>query len=99
MKSKYNLDRIEPDYWLVKRYDIDSALSYICLSKEEKELKIFLDTLNIVPHKGTFSNDELQEALDIAVTYSPNINIERSLLDERINKFTNTKKLQLSKKK
>ena len=99
MKSKYNLDRIEPDYWLVKRYDIDSALSYICLSKEEKELKIFLDTLNIVPHKGTFSNDELQEALDIAVTYSPNINIERSLLDERINKFTSTKKLQLSKKK
>ena len=99
MKSKYNLDRIEPDYWLVKRYDIDSALSYICLSKEEKELKIFLDTLNIVSHKGNFSNDELQEALDIAVTYSPNINIERSLLDERINKFTNTKKLQLSKKK
>lgn len=99
MKSKYNLDRIEPDYWLVKRYDIDSALSYICLSKEEKELKIFLDTLNIVSHKGNFSNDELQEALDIAVTYSPNINIERSLLDERINKFTSTKKLQLSKKK
>ena len=99
MKSKYNLDRIEPDYWLVKRYDIDSALSYICLSKEEKELKIFLDTLNIVSHKGIFSNDELQEALDIAVTYSPDINIERSLLDERINKFTNTKKLQLSKKK
>lgn len=99
MKSKYNLDRIEPDYWLVKRYDIDSALSYICLSKEEKELKIFLDTLNIVSQKGIFSNDELQEALDIAVTYSPNINIERSLLDERINKFTNTKKLQLSKKK
>ncbi len=99
MKSKYNLDRIEPDYWLVKRYDIDSALSYICLSKEEKELKIFLDTLNIVSQKGIFSNDELQEALDIAVTYSPNINIERSLLDERINKFTSTKKLQLSKKK
>ncbi len=99
MKSKYNLDRIEPDYWIVKRYDIDSALSYICLSKEEKELKIFLDTLNIVSQKGIFSNDELQEALDIAVTYSPNINIERSLLDERINKFTSTKKLQLSKKK
>ena len=99
MKSKYNLDRIEPDYWLVKRYDIDSALSYICLSKEEKELKIFLDTLNIVSQKGIFSNDELQEALDIAVTYSPNINIERSLLDERINKFTSIKKLQLSKKK
>lgn len=99
MKSKYNLDRIEPDYWLVKRYDIDSALSYICLSKEEKELKIFLDTLNIVSQKGIFSNDELQEALDIAVTYSPNLNIERSLLDERINKFTSTKKLQLSKKK
>ncbi len=99
MKSKYNLDRIEPDYWIVKRYDIDSVLSYICLSKEEKELKIFLDTLNIVSQKGIFSNDELQEALDIAVTYSPNINIERSLLDERINKFTSTKKLQLSKKK
>lgn len=99
MKSKYNLDRIEPDYWIVKRYDIDNALSYICLSKEEKELKIFLDTLNIVSQKGIFSNDELQEALDIAVTYSPNINIERSLLDERINKFTSTKKLQLSKKK
>ena len=99
MKSKYNLDRIGPDYWIVKRYDIDSALSYICLSKEEKELKIFLDTLNIVSQKGIFSNDELQEALDIAVTYSPNINIERSLLDERINKFTSTKKLQLSKKK
>ena len=99
MKSKYNLDRIEPDYWLVKRYDIDSALSYIFLSKEEKELKIFLDTLNIVSQKGIFSNDELQEALDIAVTYSPNINIERSLLDERINKFTSIKKLQLSKKK
>ena len=99
MKSKYNLDRIEPDYWIVKRYDIDSALSYICLSKEEKELKIFLDTLNILSQKGIFSNDELQEALDIAVTYSPNINIERSLLDERINKFTSTKKLQLSKKK
>ncbi len=99
MKSKYNLDRIEPDYWIVKRYDIDSALSYICLSKEEKELKIFLDTLNIVSQKGIFSNDELQEALDIAVTYLPNINIERSLLDERINKFTSTKKLQLSKKK
>ena len=99
MKSKYNLDRIEPDYWIVKRYDIDSALSYICLSKEEKELKIFLDTLNIVSQKGIFSNDELQEALDIAVNYSPNINIERSLLYERINKFTSTKKLQLSKKK
>ena len=60
MKSKYNLDRIEPDYWIVKRYDIDRALSYICLSKEEKELKIFLDTLNIVSQKGIFSNDELQ---------------------------------------
>lgn len=99
MKSKYNLDRIEPDYWLVKRYDIDSALSYICLSKEEKELKIFLDTLNIVSHKGNFSNDELQEALDIAVTYSPNNNIERSILDEKIDKFTSAKKLTISRKK